>query len=335
LSNTSGGATAGRAFYTCDLSGSPSYTLHLQTGDSVTEGVDSYPLGVNPGPDISFEHDVSDNLLHRVQIVRANYPAGNTASRQVVIRNNQVLLKVGDQPVNGFPLTQYTQFQVVSVNNAGEVLAAGLAGGSGVLVWNGSVILKDGDPLASVPNIFAIRVVAAGVTNSGEIGAVIDFQDINALMTRAIVRGSLSQPTSSWTIVARTADQVDTTGDSVGDFDLEEIAVPLHRSMDIADGASFPVEVRLRNIATLEQTWAVVDFGLPGGASDCDAIDFNNDGVAPDTGDIDDFLSVFGGGPCSNDPNCNDVDFNNDGVAPDTGDIDAFLRVFGGGPCCV
>jgi hypothetical protein len=68
-------------------------------------------------------------------------------------------------------------------------------------------------------------------------------------------------------------------------------------------------------------------------APNCDSLDFNNDAVSPDTGDIDDFLSVFGGGGCSNDPNCNDIDFNNDGVGPDTADIEAYLRVFGGGAC--
>jgi hypothetical protein len=30
---------------------------------------------------------------------------------------------------------------------------------------------------------------------------------------------------------------------------------------------------------------------------------------------------------------CNDIEFNNDGVWPDTEDIEAFLRVFGGGAC--
>ncbi|MFO0831246.1 MAG: hypothetical protein U0637_05300 [Phycisphaerales bacterium] len=67
----------------------------------------------------------------------------------------------------------------------------------------------------------------------------------------------------------------------------------------------------------------------------CDSIDFNNDGLFPDTADIDDFLSVFSGGPCSTDPlpGCNDIDFNNDGLFPDTLDIDAFLSVFSGGPC--
>jgi hypothetical protein len=65
----------------------------------------------------------------------------------------------------------------------------------------------------------------------------------------------------------------------------------------------------------------------------CDAIDFNNDGLFPDTADIDDFLGVFSGGACSNDPNCNDIDFNNDGLFPDTADIDALLSVFAGGAC--
>ena len=65
----------------------------------------------------------------------------------------------------------------------------------------------------------------------------------------------------------------------------------------------------------------------------CDPTDFNNDGLFPDTADVDDFLSVFSGGPCSNDPSCGDIDFNNDGLFPDTLDIDSLLSVFSGGPC--
>ncbi len=70
---------------------------------------------------------------------------------------------------------------------------------------------------------------------------------------------------------------------------------------------------------------------LPG-CSACDSTDFNNDGLFPDTADIDDFLSVFSGGPCST-GTCNDTDFNNDGLFPDTLDIDALLSVFSGGAC--
>jgi hypothetical protein len=67
--------------------------------------------------------------------------------------------------------------------------------------------------------------------------------------------------------------------------------------------------------------------------SACDGIDFNNDGVAPDVLDLQDFTLVYGGGACSNDPNCNDIDFNNDGVFPDERDLFDFVRVFSGDGC--
>jgi hypothetical protein len=62
----------------------------------------------------------------------------------------------------------------------------------------------------------------------------------------------------------------------------------------------------------------------------CDGIDFNGDGLFPDTQDITDFLNAFGGDTCDT---CGDIDFNNDGLFPDTSDINAFLTVFSGGVC--
>jgi hypothetical protein len=64
----------------------------------------------------------------------------------------------------------------------------------------------------------------------------------------------------------------------------------------------------------------------------CDAIDFNRDGVFPDTQDIFDLVFVFSSGACPT-PLCNDIDFNNDGVFPDNQDIFDFVFVFGGGAC--
>ncbi|MFO0830390.1 MAG: PQQ-dependent sugar dehydrogenase [Phycisphaerales bacterium] len=58
-------------------------------------------------------------------------------------------------------------------------------------------------------------------------------------------------------------------------------------------------------------------------------IDFNNDGLFPDTADITDFLSVFSGGVCPTGA-CDPVDFNQDGIFPDTDDIAQYLAVFGG-----
>jgi hypothetical protein len=69
----------------------------------------------------------------------------------------------------------------------------------------------------------------------------------------------------------------------------------------------------------------------------CDSIDFNNDTLTPDSGDLDDFIAVLSGGPsaCSTfpTPGCNDIDFNNDTFSPDALDLDAFISRLGGGPC--
>jgi cytochrome c peroxidase len=66
----------------------------------------------------------------------------------------------------------------------------------------------------------------------------------------------------------------------------------------------------------------------------CDSLDFNQDGLTPDSQDLDDFLAVLSGGPnaCST-SDCNDVDFNNDGLFPDSVDLDSFISKLGGGPC--
>jgi hypothetical protein len=64
----------------------------------------------------------------------------------------------------------------------------------------------------------------------------------------------------------------------------------------------------------------------------CDSIDFNRDGLLPDVLDIEDFLSVFSGGPCSTN-DCADIDFNNDDLFPDAEDIQALLNAFSGGAC--
>ncbi|MFO0831253.1 MAG: hypothetical protein U0637_05340 [Phycisphaerales bacterium] len=77
-----------------------------------------------------------------------------------------------------------------------------------------------------------------------------------------------------------------------------------------------------------------IDCGTPFPYTLCDSVDFNNDGLYPDTTDISDFIQVFSGGACSTGM-CNDIDYNNDGLFPDIMDIDALLSVFAGGPCII
>lgn len=99
----------------------------------------------------------------------------------------------------------------------------------------------------------------------------------------------------------------------------------------VFDGASGDFQVRAKGTNSFETVYSNLETVTVGGPT-CDSIDFNGDGFFPDTADIDDYLSVFSGGPCST-GTCGDTDFNNDGLYPDTMDIDALLSVFSGGPC--
>jgi hypothetical protein len=98
---------------------------------------------------------------------------------------------------------------------------------------------------------------------------------------------------------------------------------------------------RLRFIAEDAGTGSLVEAAIDNfrirsitctGGPTCDSVDFNGDGLFPDTQDINDFLTVFGGGACPT-GTCGDIDFNNDGLFPDTTDITALLSVFAGGAC--
>jgi hypothetical protein len=109
---------------------------------------------------------------------------------------------------------------------------------------------------------------------------------------------------------------------------------------------SVPGEIRTFSSIRGQSVWGGVDFlsfassnpllrryVLPAGCpTPCNSIDFNHDELSPDTTDLDDFLSVFSGGPCSTGL-CDDTDFNNDDITPDAADVEIFLRVLAGGPC--
>jgi hypothetical protein len=91
-----------------------------------------------------------------------------------------------------------------------------------------------------------------------------------------------------------------------------------------ADGASGGADILAQNIN--------INGTLGPAGPTCDSVDFNNDGLFPDTQDLSDFLAVYAGAPCPTTA-CGDIDFNNDALFPDTTDIDALLSVFSGGPC--
>lgn len=119
-----------------------------------------------------------------------------------------------------------------------------------------------------------------------------------------------------------------------GTYYLASVARPADVLTGPAGAAPIPGPDRRWHVRGLSDTniGFTAEFYTGSGAA-CDPIDFNRDGVFPDVLDISDFLSVFSGGPCSNNPMCGDIDFNNDTIYPDTADVLVLLRVFAGGSC--
>ncbi len=99
-------------------------------------------------------------------------------------------------------------------------------------------------------------------------------------------------------------------------------------NFDGTEGLEFPSASVGAGNTTVSLTATVVSPCV----AQCDPVDFNGDTLFPDTQDITDFITVFGGGACPT-GTCGDIDFNNDGLFPDTDDISALIRVFGGGAC--
>jgi hypothetical protein len=108
---------------------------------------------------------------------------------------------------------------------------------------------------------------------------------------------------------------------------IPSLQVPASANNNTTLDASEYVQVRLCTLTTPNS--------CPPPGPVCNDLDFNNDGLFPDTADIDDFLAVFSGGTCptATPPGCDSIDFNNDALFPDTGDLDSYLSVFSGGPC--
>jgi hypothetical protein len=335
LTDSAGSSTVtGRGLFFCTGTTPASCTCLIRSGDSVG----GFPLGINPGPDVSFDHDLSDDTTQRIQLVRLNYTPG--VSTETIIKNNTILHRVGDAvtginsgTIGGGSGSAFSGF---SVDNAGNTLVGCRVNSLVTLLYNGSVVASEG--FAIVPGEIPIGstfLIGAGLNGCHAVHAW-SYTDINLQAQKAVYVTLGGDFATGTTRIARVGDLLDFDANGIADARLRDIPTPLHRNLDVgANTLYLSVELEDPLSPGVLVRNAIVGFALAGTCTTtgCDSVDFNNDGLFPDTADIDDFLSVFGGGPCSNDPNCNDVDFNNDGLFPDTLDIDSLLSVFGGGAC--
>ncbi len=338
LSSTLGGVTLPeRALFT---SPNPSSTPapQLFTGQSVLarNGITQLPLSNNPGPDISFDHDISQDGNSRANTLRVLKP-GQAASTQIVTIAGIEVASVGDLFTTGpFAGSAIQSFTGVSINNAvGEtspdlLTMGGLATGIGFVAVNGETVMVASQTYAGILLTTPATVRLAGLDNSGRFGAVWNYLDAESGTSKQTAFVGPIDGSSPIFAVITSGDQLDFTGDGVADANVVSIPGPIARSWDLADDGFIYLTLQITDIGSTITRDAIVGFLIGVGVASCDDIDFNNNEVFPEDQDVIDFFNVLAGAEC---PACNDIDFNNNGVFPEDQDVIDFFNVLAGGNC--
>jgi hypothetical protein len=339
LSSVAGGVTLPeRALFT---SPSPSATpaAQIYTGLSVTarDGTTQLPLSNAPGPDITFDQDISQDGNSRANTFRVLKP-GNTGSTQIVAIAGVEVASVGDVftsgPFAGAPIATLTG---LSINNArGEnppdLMTMGtLSTNFGFLAINGNLVMAAGETYAGVTLFTPASVRLAGLMDDGRFAAVWNYLDATTSTNRqALFVGSIDGSTPI-RLITVSGDTVDYTGDGAADAEIVSLVNPINRTWDLATDGMVYLNVDLIDSTLVNSRQAIVGFDIGTVAvAGCDDIDFNNDDVFPDDQDVVDFFNVLAGADC---PACNDIDFNNNDVFPEDQDVIDFFNVLAGGQC--
>jgi len=236
------------------------------------------------------------------------------ATDSIYLNSTLIAQELQPSPIAGRNFRILTS-QPVSVNNTGQyafrATLDGDAGSDSVIFRGAEVIAQEGGEVPGVPG-FQFTSFGTGpifVDSAGGVTWFGDWNDPDTTRDRGLFRDQQ--------LILREGDVVD--GETI--TNILGVSEGYNQS---PDGRYVIVKVTLGTNVD-----AVLLLTVGGG---CDSIDFNGDGLFPDNTDLEDFLSVFGGGPCST-GTCGDIDFNNDGLFPDNTDLEAFFSVFGGGPC--
>ncbi len=319
---TVGGSTNQRVMYKNPTPATPGATVPVFAGGHLvgTEAVTAQGIG--------FAYDMSDNAAHYINVV--NLGVSTATDLTILVDGVTIAAREGGTTGQG---DAWQNFGGVGVNNSGQFVYSGDTNGAtatdGFVAGPTGILLREGSSIAGKTYSGAIDSVS--INNNGMVAFIAD----TGGTTEALFRAPLND-FSQAVLLLETGAGIDTDGDTVADYTVTDFnaSLTIAPGLDLPDDGSVYVNVDISSPGGAALGKAIIRLGAPNGPS-CDSIDFNNDTLFPDTADIDDFLSVFSGGPCSTDPapGCNDIDFNNDTLFPDTTDIDSLLSVFSGGPC--
>jgi hypothetical protein len=211
--------------------------------------------------------------------------------------------------------------------------------------WSTRVVLREGQTIPGLPAGVQVGDLRTGFASAigsglainvlGQIVVAVPLQGIGIVQANdtAIIG---VDPEAGVQLLHREGSEVTIRGGTQlvatsGQFVIEGAVVAGRNSMLTDTG-----ETILRLSSSVSGSTAIVSMQLPV-VPVCDTIDFDNDGLFPEDGDLLDLLAVLAGGRCERElfgqGPCNDIDINNDGLFPSDEDLIGYLRLLAGGSC--
>jgi len=253
---TGGGSSAGRALYMSTGAMPGTITKVIGFGD-IVDG-----LPIDDGSGVDFDYSISDNGNHAHFLL---LETGDTNTDGHMYVNGTTVAQEASPSGDG---DNWDNFDGMSINNDGDYIFSGdTDGDSGsdeFIAHNASIVLREGDTVGGVTLTSFATVSALSLNNLGQSAFIWSYSGAETLFFAC----DASDPVGTGVALLTTGDELDLTGNGIGDGFVEDFNASgvVGPGLSLGENGSISVEIDFDNGAELE---AVVSLALPscGGVS--------------------------------------------------------------------
>lgn len=206
---------------------------------------------------IDFAYAVSDNAANIIN--RVTFSGSTATDAAVVLNGSTVVAREGSIPTGGTAAWQ--AFRSVDVNDNGEYVIYGddTSAADDILVYNGSVLVRQGQVLGG--ETLGSTIDGAALNN---VGGIVQLWDLPGTGQEALFYGLASDIGSSQ-LLLRTGQGIDTNGDNVADYTLTDFnaSSTISNPMDFADNNVVYLSVGLTPIGGGTEQNAIIGVVVP------------------------------------------------------------------------
>jgi hypothetical protein len=259
FNETGGTATQGRMLYTSPDAMPGTIAVVLRSDDLVG----GFPIDRPSG--IGFDYQFSDDGAHHIQDLLLD--TGSTANDAVIYVDGAVVAQEGSAAGGGLPGENWANFDVVSINNAGDHIFSGDTGGATAtdefVAFNAVIALREGDTVGGVTLTSSASVQAAAIN---DLGQAVHLWSVSGGVEHLFFAPDAVDLATGVRLLS-TGDEVDVDNDMVADFTVDDFnaSTVIGPGLDLAEDGFVYVEVDLIPVApplggVLE---AIIRLGLP------------------------------------------------------------------------